>query len=342
MNKCRKYGIDVTKRCNWRCKTCFYFWEPDFNGDYQKPLSEAIREVENAKAKGCNHSVIVGFGEPGLWPNLIDWIKAVRLLDMTCSIITNGSLATSHYGKMREAGLDHLHISMHGLGKTLDDIVGVEGAGEHQKQLREWLYKEQWPFRINMTVQQLNYTQVLDIFGTAIDHGARHVVSLGFLPHYGWGNREKIRSVAVHPETYRYHLESAISFVEAHNETNPDHQVMMSVRYHPMCHIRSEYRKYITNAKYVVYDPFEWQYNSSHLDGEELWRVAEGLGTVGSHEGECAKCDAWIHCNGWNKGMIIAFDGAELKPITLEDNQRVRGFYHDQNPTNSHRGWFHD
>lgn len=127
MRRCIRVGIDCTKRCNWRCKTCFYRWKPDFNIPFDKSVRDVMNEATEAKTRGCDHVVFVGWGEPGLWPNLLESIRQIGSIGMTTSIITNGSLAISHYGAMRETGINHLHISVHGLGETLDKISGIPG-----------------------------------------------------------------------------------------------------------------------------------------------------------------------------------------------------------------------
>jgi MoaA/NifB/PqqE/SkfB family radical SAM enzyme len=239
--------------------------------------------------------------------------------------------------------MDHLHLSMHGLGTVLDEISGVYGAGERQLAVIEWLSKEEWPWRMNMTLQQKNYEHINEVAAFAVNHGCRHMVALGFLPHYGWGNLDRPRAIAVHPAALRPYLDSLAEAIEIHNAYWAENQKLyLTIRYHPMCHINPKNRKYITNAKYVVYDPGEWEYDSVHLDEEALWSKAKELAGVGKHDGkECFVCGLRIHCGAWNANMINLFDGAGLSCVQTSEEENVRGYFHDQNPFNTEfKGWF--
>ena len=341
-SRCTRVGIDVTKRCNWKCQTCFYRWKPDFNTPYDKPLADAIAEVSAAKARGCDHAVLVGWGEPGLWPQIIDFISAVKDMGMTSSIITNGSCSVGIYEKMREAGLNHLHISVHGIANDLDKISGFPGAGQRQQQLFQWLKAERWPWRMNMTVQRLNYRSLRDIAQACLFYGCRHIISLGFLPHYEWTDPSKLRNVAVHPGELRPFIEEMIKEVESHNEYNHHgFKSMVTVRYHPMCHLAPEYRKYVVNARYVLYDPWEWEYGNAGKSDEEYWKAALEIGSsVSADDQPCAGCGLRMHCGGWNRVYAAGFAGAGLTAIDMPEESKRPGWLHDQNPANQGNGWF--
>ena len=123
MNKCKRVGLEITKRCNWRCTTCFYRWQAGFNEAYDVPLAELCGQMDAAKTRGCEHAVVVGWGEPVLYKELPEINKEATARDMTSSIITNGSAAPDTYQKLFDAGINHLHISAHGVGATLDAIA---------------------------------------------------------------------------------------------------------------------------------------------------------------------------------------------------------------------------
>lgn len=342
MRRCTRVGIDVTKRCQWTCKTCFYRWRADFNQPYDRSLEDVMNELRAAKTRGCDHAVVVGWGEPTLWPNLIDFVIAVKDLGMTSSIITNGMASIDRYVKLRVAGLNHLHISCHAIGTELDEIAGLPGAGKRQRELMEWLRNAEWPWRMNMTVQKINYQNLLNIAAQCVAHGCRHIISLGFLPHYEWNDPNKLRQVAVHPKELRPYIEDVIKFVENCNSELPDSEkVMMTVRYHPMCHLATEYRKYIVNARYVLYDPWEWEYGNAGKTDDSYWQAAVDIGNTVSIIGTpCYNCDLGIHCGGWNRIYAAGFDGADLHAIETDPIAQFCGYLHDQNPANHGLGYF--
>lgn len=331
--------INCTKRCNWKCKTCFYRWKSDFNTPYDKSVAEVMIEATAAKMRGCDHIVFVGWGEPGLWPNLLESLRQIHNIGMSTSIITNGSVAIRHYAAMRDAGLNHLHVSVHGYDEILDEISGFPGAGERQRELFAWLKAENWPWRMNMTVQRVNYKHLPHIAELCMDNGCRHIISLGFLPHYEWNDPNKLREVAVHPAELQPYIEATADAVLQRDGT------MLTIRYHPMCHLNDQYRKYVVNAQYVVYDPWEWDYDgSAGMNEESLWKIALNVGGAVSITGEpCSRCGLKIHCGGWNRVYAAGFDGAGLKAVdvsTVGIGHLRPGYYHDQNPANNSNGWF--
>jgi MoaA/NifB/PqqE/SkfB family radical SAM enzyme len=321
--------MDVTMRCNWKCKTCFYRHKEWFNTPVDKSLAEAISETAEAQARGCNHVVLVGQGETSIWPHLEEFLKHCKDSGITSSIITNGTAPIGRYEIMYGAGLDHLHVSVHGIGKTLDTIAEVDGSGARQMKTLQWLKESKLPWRSNTTLQLANYKDLPQIAETVLDCGAFHVVFLGFLPHYEWGNR--LAEVAVRSRELRPYLEPAVKIVA-------DSGKLTTVRYHPMCHISRDFRKYVVNARYVLYDPWEWEYGYAGKTEEEIWDAAVNMfGGVGCHGEPCLRCTHFVHCGGFNQTFINGFNGNDLGAIT-EDINQTPGFLHDQNPANAKGG----
>jgi MoaA/NifB/PqqE/SkfB family radical SAM enzyme len=321
----------VTKRCPWLCLICFYRHQPWFNTPEDKSLADAMSEVVMAKQRGCDHAVLVGEGETSLWPHLIDFIGHCKEMDITTSIITNGASPVARYEKMYEAGLNHLHISVHGVGPVLDAVADVPGAGERQAKVLEWLKETKLPWRSNTTLQLVNYKSLPETTQFIIDHGAYHIVLLGFLPHYSWGSR--LREVAVHPAELRAYVEQSLDLIIKAGR-------YATLRYHPMCELPEDLRKYATNARYVLYDPGEWEYGYCGLSDVALWDAAVNSigGSVAIKGRPCCDCTHFMHCGGWNQTYANGFEGAGLEAIMTPIDQ-TPGFLHDQNPFNATKGY---
>lgn len=336
MKPCRRVGVEVTKKCNLRCKTCFYRHKSDFNADYDRPIDEVLAHVDSGKAGGCDHVVQVGWGEPFLYKHQELLLMECHKRGMSTSIISNGCVGTRKLSDAFEIGLNHLHMSVHGLGDVLDRVFDVPGAHEKQEDTKDWLKENKKPWRSNTTLQLENYKQLPEIVQDCIDHGVFHFVFLGFLPHYEWGNR--LQEVAVHPAELRPYIEEGIRICERA-------EVYTTVRYHPMCHLKPEYWKYVVNARYVVYDPWEWCYNVwPNADPEQMWVNALGVGgCVSIKTAPCANCALNMHCGGWNATYAGGFGGAGLRAIEKKDippeSIETRGYYHDQNPANHLKGY---
>lgn len=337
LRPCSRVGLDVTKRCNWKCKTCFYRHKKDFNSPYDVPVESLLSQVKQGKEGGCDHVVLVGWGEPMLYPQIEELIQRISSMNMSSSIITNGSFSPARYQKLYDNGLDHLHISVHGFGKTLENISGNKSS-YNQEILLKWLKETKKKWRSNTTLQKENYKQLSEIAARCIDFGAYHFVMLGFLPHYEWSqDANKQKEVAVHPEELREWIENTADLLEKT-------KTQFTIRYHPFCHLSQKYWKYIVNALHVAYDPWEWCYNGIFPSSSkyEILKNAFKIANQVSIQGKpCSQCSAKLHCGGWNKTYANAFEGANLKAIKEEDVKRedaIRlsefGYFFKQNPIN--------
>ncbi len=343
LKPCSRVGLDVTKRCNWKCKTCFYRHKKDFNTPYDASLDSLLSQARLGKEKGCDHVVLVGWGEPMLYPQIGELIQKIFEMEMTSSIITNGSLPVTEYEKLYSAGLDHLHISVHGFGKTLESIAGTSSS-LNQEKLLVWLHNNKKKWRSNTTLQKENYKQLPEIASKCVNYSVSHFVMLGFLPHYEWSQDiNKQKEVAVHPEELRRYIEAAADLLEKEN-------TQFTIRYHPLCHLSEKYWKYVVNALYVVYDPWEWCYNnifpkSGYYEIQKnAFKIANNVAIQGN---PCSQCSVKIHCGAWNKVYANAFDGANLKAIKTgevsEENRKHLnefGHFFKQNLANSEKGFY--
>lgn len=331
MKPCKTVGLEiVTWKCNWNCKHCWFRRFDDLHTNKDTSFDQLKREIDAGKSRGCDSVVLCGKGEPTLHGQIDEIIGYISKIGMKSLIITNGSVGIERYRKLYDVGLNYLHISMHGLGETLDKIAERESAGQRQMKLLEWLNKEGYPFRINITLQQLNYQELIDIVEKAVQLGAFHISLLNFLPHYQWSLY--LKEVAVNPIKLVDVLEESMEYMEG--------KVIFTLRYFPMCLLRPNFWKYVTNTLYVLFDPWEWDYGQYSKDIEKVWESAVGLSGAVRIKGEpCDSCLLKDHCGGWNKVYAQAFNFEGLKaikevPNELEEAVIQRGGLFDLNPAN--------
>lgn len=336
MKPCTRVGIDVTWRCQQQCLHCFYRRNPNLHTAVDIPLAQITAKINQAQRGGCNHVVMVGHGEPSLCPNVDAVLQYCREHGMASSMITNGATALRKFQLFFEGGLDHLHLSSHGLGDTLDQLVGQPGAFRRQRELTDWCRAHGYPFRTNVTMQQVNYRQLPELAEYEVARGAYHCVLLGFLPHYEW--RGHVQEIAVHPAELRPYLEGAADVFLAN-------RTYFTIRYHPLCHLSPVYWPYVVNARYVNYDPWEWNYELQTTDPARLWRASVAMGDSVANTTRCRDCVLRRHCGGWNKTYADAFAGADLRPAKRDDvpDQFGKildqdGGLHDLNPANQLTG----
>ena len=338
MQACQKVGVDLGWRCNAHCPFCFYARDPHLRTPQDTPIEDIYAKIEKARAGGLTQCVIVGYGEPTLSPHFLPVVDHCREQNMPVSVITNGTTGLKRYEEFFDHGGDHLHISSHGMGDTLDGIMGINGAFKKQAELKTWLMANDLPFRTNVTMMQQNYRELVELAAYEISMGVKHFVFLGFIPIYEWStDRQRVHDIGVHPAALRQQIEPAARLLlEA--------GVYIDIRYVPYCHIHPDLWPYVTNARHVFVSTFEWNYELQSTNLPSLWdaskRIGDGLAVKGR---PCSLCNAYRHCGGWNAKYAAAFGGADLHAITEVPKQYQEVWdkecgMHDLNPVNQHSG----
>jgi hypothetical protein len=342
MRKCTRIGINVTGLCNCNCTHCFYRWSKDVKAMGDRTLESVIAEAADGQRRGGDHIVIVGHGEPCLWKHLIPAIKEFKQMGLTSSIITNGTVPLKNYEELREAGLNHIHVSVHH-GYDPNTIMGNPQAAERQQELFKWLLSEKWKWRANCSIQKLNYTRLLSTALKCQAYYCKHFVSLGFLPLYEWSHDfDRARTVIVDPKESSPYIADLADCILDQEARYPEEAMMLSIRYCPMCLLPKEAWKYVVNARYVIYDHGEWEYQSVQLSDEEHWKRAVDFGnSVAITGAPCCNCDLFLHCGGYNKTMVSMYPECGIHAIKDPEIQQIPGWLHDQNRfIREFRGWY--
>lgn len=340
MKPCKTVGLDVTWRCNWNCTHCYYRHNDNLHTNQDVPLDQLLAKVDYGKAHGLENVVLEGWGEPTLYPQLGELLLACKERGMKTSIITNGAVKLSIYEQCyRDWGLDHLLISSHGMGEILDNIAERKNAADKQYKLKVWLQREGLPFRTNFVLMESNYRTCAATVRQDVELGSFHVNLIGFQAHYEWQNaglsKGEAYAVAVDPALLRPHIEEA-------GEITVGAGRFFTVRYHPMCHLGDKWWPYIVNAKYVFFDPWEWNYSLQVHDMERLKRDSFAMGVSVGGRQECSECLALRHCGGWNRNTALV-SSARLIPITevpphYQHDWEEDGSLHMRNPANHQDG----
>ena len=118
---------NVGRRCNLRCVHCY---SQSRNIDYSGELSheEGIALIDDLADYGAPVMLFSG-GEPLMRPDIFELIERAAEKKMRAVVSTNGTMITADVaGKLQDAGLSYVGISMDGLEATNDKFRGVEGA----------------------------------------------------------------------------------------------------------------------------------------------------------------------------------------------------------------------
>lgn len=306
-----------------------------------RSFQEVMNEVIDGQRRGGDHVVMVGSGEPLLWQYHLEAIREFTKMGLTSSIISNGTLPVKMYEACREAGLNHIHLSIHH-GYQPEEIMGNPQAGERQQELMKWLLSEKWAWRANCTVMRQNYTRLLSTALKCQAYYCKHFVSLGFLPLYEWAHDfDRAREVIVDPKDSSPYISDLADYVLDQEARYPDEAMMMTIRYAPFCLLPKESWKFICNARFVIYSSTEWEYNSVQLSEKDHWQRAVEFGNSVAIQGKpCSECDLMMACGGYNRTMHAMFPEAGLHAIKDPSISQVPGFYHDQNRAEQWDGLF--
>ena len=122
-------SLDLTRRCNLRCRMCFYYGGEAREDHGLDELSsvEIISRVVN-RLEGADYDLTGG--EPLVRDDLPEILSAIRDRGARCSLTTNGTLMTAELARraVGEELLAGVHFSLHGLMDTHEEITRVRNS----------------------------------------------------------------------------------------------------------------------------------------------------------------------------------------------------------------------
>ena len=185
------YGLlaELTYRCPLACAYCS---NPVTMADYSDELAtgEWQRVLREASELGVLQCHLSG-GEPLLRRDLPELVATAHDLGLYTNLITSAlGLSRSRAAQLREAGLDHVQISVQADSPTLSDrIAGTPSYARKISAMR--LVKELgWPLTVNVVLHRLNIDRIAAVLELAEEVGADRV-ELANTQYYGWAWRNR-------------------------------------------------------------------------------------------------------------------------------------------------------
>jgi tungsten cofactor oxidoreducase radical SAM maturase len=122
----KKLYIEVTTRCNLRCRTCIRnIWDDPLEDMSSQTFQRSLDGLKDLP--GLERVIFTSFGEPLIHPNILDMVEAVRKYDLAVTIGTNGLLLSPKViREIVRLGVDRVIISIDG-GKP-ETFAMVRGA----------------------------------------------------------------------------------------------------------------------------------------------------------------------------------------------------------------------
>lgn len=256
-------------------------------------------------------------GEPTLYPHIYKAVEYAARIGLEPTCITHGLHLSDKKRVMRfkDSGIHDFLISIHGIDELNDTILGVRksGASIKQRQALENLREMNIPFRFNVTLIDLNKTQLSDIAHLARHYGASIINWIMFNPYFDWENRGKIDFQGKYSDI-AYYLKMAINICT-------ENGIESNVRYIPLCQMIG-YEKYVYNGYQLPYDHHEWDYNSWYdenvknptMNWYKEFSSIQRTRYNYQYSSICNKCAAKNICDGFHKQYIISYGFGEAHP----------------------------
>lgn len=135
--------IEITKRCNWKCKFCYNVWKYTDVQDEEIDMSwDTYRDIiDECAVNGCNNIRISG-GEPTLHPMFKTFIQYAHEKGFRISIFTNATLLNKEIVDfLKDNDVENVLISLHGTNEMHDSFTGIKGSFDKTIEKIELLVK---------------------------------------------------------------------------------------------------------------------------------------------------------------------------------------------------------
>ncbi len=180
---------ELTYACPLQCPYCA---NPI---DYAKYGSELSTDdwkhvLTQARKMGAVQLGLSG-GEPLVRTDLIEIVKHARELGYYSNLITSGyGLTEEKIIELKEAGLDHIQVSIQASSQELNDHIAGTESFEHKKQVAHLVKKHGYPMVLCVVIHRENIHQMADILTMAEALGADYL-ELANTQYYGWAHANR-------------------------------------------------------------------------------------------------------------------------------------------------------
>jgi len=177
---------ELTYACPLQCPYCS---NPLDYAHYKTELSteDWKRVLSQARKMGA---VQLGFsgGEPLTRRDLPELVKHARELGYYSNLITSGyGMTEEKIIQLKEAGLDHIQISIQASTQELNDHIAGTASFEHKKDIAHLVKKHGYPMVLCIVIHRENIHQMPDILAMAEELGADYL-ELANTQYYGWAH----------------------------------------------------------------------------------------------------------------------------------------------------------
>jgi pyrroloquinoline quinone biosynthesis protein E len=193
---------ELTHRCPLGCPYCSNPLALDARANELDTQTWA-RVFREAVALGVMHVHLSG-GEPGARRDLEEITAAAHASGLYTNLITSGvGITAARLGRLAEAGLDHVQISIQDSEPaSADHIANYRGAFARKKELAAAVRRLKIPLTVNAVMHRANIERIGAMVELAMALGGSRV-EIAHVQYYGWALRNRAALMPTAAQTAR-------------------------------------------------------------------------------------------------------------------------------------------
>ncbi len=310
-----KISMNITKKCNLRCKQCFSNSAEKLNDELT--TNEIFQLFDDMKKHGT-FFICIGGGEPFVREDIMDILAYGKEIGLAISIVTNGTLMTKELiEKLNQLDLDTIWISFEGLE---DNHEYLRGKGTFSKALEalELLKEYNSKVAIRVSLNKNNINEVREMIKLAEIYD---VDLIRFTPLMSYGRASQY-DLVINQSQY-------ISFLKEIAEIKSKVEVIFPMNIENTkfwvdpsdfgCHCGKEAIWIDERGNYSPCFFFGDDYFIGNIRNESYMELWNRSNIVTSFEGNdvCKKCANYKKCRGGCRAMVFMAYGNfdEVDPL---------------------------
>jgi pyrroloquinoline quinone biosynthesis protein E len=180
---------ELTYACPLQCPYCS---NPVDYSQYPTELSteDWKRVLTEARKMGAVQLGLSG-GEPLARTDLAEIVRHASGLGYYSNLITSGyGLTEERIIELKEAGLDHIQVSIQASTQELNDHIAGTKSYNHKQDVARLVKKHGYPMVLCVVIHRKNIHQMADILKMASELGADYL-ELANTQYYGWAHKNR-------------------------------------------------------------------------------------------------------------------------------------------------------
>jgi radical SAM protein with 4Fe4S-binding SPASM domain len=178
-------GIDLTHRCNLRCRHCYLGPQPAVwaKRKHEMSTSRLLSLIDEITDAGCLYLLITG-GEPLLRKDFAEIYRYARTKGLLVTVFTNATLVTDRILGLFKVLPPHVvEVSLYGASaETYEKITGIRGSYERCLEGIKQLLKHKMNVRLKTILMTLNRHEFFNIENMAKEFGVRFRLDAAIFP----------------------------------------------------------------------------------------------------------------------------------------------------------------